>query len=99
MQVKSTSTGRFETSNASRYLQQLCKHFAHKVDVTYDETSGEVALPIGPARLRADSDALVVEVEAPDAAGLERAQGVIDSHLVRFAFREEFEKMDWTPAS
>lgn len=41
----------------------------------------------------------VVEVEAPDAAGLERAQGVIDSHLVRFAFREEFEKMDWTPAS
>ena len=33
--------GTFTTPNASKYLQQLCKHFAHKVDVEYDETRGK----------------------------------------------------------
>lgn len=42
------STARLETANASKYLQQLCKHFAHKVEVRFDETEGHCALP--PAR-------------------------------------------------
>lgn len=33
-------TGTFMTPNASKYLQQLCKHFAHKVAVVFDETEG-----------------------------------------------------------
>ena len=26
-------TGTFTTDHASKYLQQLCKHFAHKIEV------------------------------------------------------------------
>ena len=44
-----TSTGLFATDKASRYLQQLCKHFGHKADVRFDATSGEAALPPAPA--------------------------------------------------
>ncbi|WP_425050807.1 DUF2218 domain-containing protein [Psychromarinibacter sp. S121] len=90
-----TTQARWETANASKYLQQLCKHFAHKVEVDYGPTEGRAALPMGPSVMTADAEALTIEVTAPDAEGLERAKGVIDSHLVRFAFREEFERMPW----
>lgn len=90
------STGRFETSNASKYLQQLCKHFSHKLEVSYDETTGEIALPTGGCRLHADPDALRVHLDAADAVAMQRARGIIDSHLARFAFREDFSAMKWS---
>jgi hypothetical protein len=91
-------TGRFETANASKYLQQLCKHFAHKVEVSFDETHGTVALGMGPATLRASAAALTAEVTAPDGEALAHARQIIDSHLKRFAIREEFEAMVWEAA-
>ncbi|MEW2914165.1 MULTISPECIES: DUF2218 domain-containing protein [unclassified Leisingera] len=90
-----TDQGRFETPNASRYLQQLCKHFAHKVAVDHDDTRGTVALGMGPATLHAADGVLTAEVTAPDAADLAEARDIIDRHLARFAFREEFEAMTW----
>ena len=91
-------TGTFQTPNASKYLQQLCKHFAHKIEVEFDETSGRAALPPGPATLTATDDGLRVEISAETDEGLQRARGVIDDHLKRFAFREGFEHMAWTAA-
>lgn len=85
----------FETEHASKYLQQLCKHFAHKVAVEYDATRGQAALPPGPATLNADPAGLHVTVTADTEEGLKRAKHAIDAHLVTFAFRENFETMDW----
>jgi hypothetical protein len=90
------STGRFPTLHASKYLQQLCRHFAHKVEVRFDEAGGEVPLATGPATLSADAAELVVHVTAEDAKGLIDARYVIDKHLVTFAFREEFSGFAWT---
>lgn len=90
-----SEVGIFATENASKYLQQLCKHFAHKVEVRYDAQSGEAALPPGPARLRATASELRVEICAPDEAGLKTARHIIDDHLERFAFREAFKGMGW----
>ena len=92
------TTGTFETPNASRYLQQLCKHFGHKVEATFTETAGTIAFPVARAELEASPTLLTVtlDVEAPDQLG--RMQEVVDSHLKRFAFREEFEGMAWQDA-
>ena len=90
-----TRIGTFQTAHASKYMQQLLKHFAHKVEVRYDDTQGHAAMPLGPAEFRASDAALTITVSAADDAGLEMAMAVIDDHLVRFAFREGFEKMDW----
>ncbi|MAC77073.1 MAG: 2,4-dihydroxyhept-2-ene-1,7-dioic acid aldolase [Rhodobacteraceae bacterium] len=87
--------GVFATPAAGRYLQQLCKHFAHKVEVRFDDTRGEAALPPGPAVMAATPERLEIVISAADAEGLELARGIIDSHLVRFAFREDFTGMDW----
>ncbi|RBO53442.1 DUF2218 domain-containing protein [Rhodovulum sp. BSW8] len=88
-------TGVFSTPKASSYLQQLCKHFAHKVAVEYDTDLGRVALPPGEASLEASDGLLTVTVSGADPAALELARNIVDSHLARFAFREGFEKMDW----
>ncbi|WP_411033634.1 DUF2218 domain-containing protein [Shinella sp. BYT-45] len=82
------------TGHASRYLQQLCKHFAHKRPVTFDEQAGEISFPIGDCRLKAERDALLIDLTAPGADDLEQLKDVVVRHLVRFAFREEL-RIDW----
>lgn len=89
------SGARFETAHGSRYLQQLCKHFAHKLEVRYSETEAEAVLPTGTMRLRADAAGLHAEVTAEDLPGLIQARFVIDKHLVTFAFRDGFSGFPW----
>lgn len=89
------TTARYPTAHASKYLQQLCKHFGHKVEVSYDESHGRAALPAGPAELDADAEGLTVRITAEDAKSLIQARFVIDSHLVTFAHREDFCGLHW----
>lgn len=91
-------TGTFKTAKASQYLQQLCKHFAHKVEVDFDAEAGWADLPPGRCTMQADARVLQVEVTARDAEGLARARAIIDDHLARFAHREGFKAMDWQQA-
>lgn len=92
------STCRFETKFASKYLQALCKHFAHKVAVDYDALAGTAALPPGPATLKADATGLDLAVTAQDAEGLARAKFIVEDHLLRFAFREKPDPLAWSDA-
>lgn len=86
------------TANASRYLQQLCKHFGHKVEASFDEKAGIVRFSIGNCRLLAEDNTLRLALDAPDAETLLQLQDVVASHLVRFAFREPL-AVDWRPGS
>lgn len=93
------STATVPTSHASRYLQQLCKHWAHKLEVSFTPEHGVVKLPDEAlATLDAGPDGLAVRVEAGDAETLERMKGVVVRHLDRFAFREAPLTFDWHDA-
>lgn len=94
-----TTSGYFTTANASRYLQQLCKHFGHKIEVSFDAHAGRIEFPMGPVTLTADAEKLTAHAEAADAEGIANVQSVIDRHLERFAFREEFKGMTWDTAA
>lgn len=94
-----TQTGHFDTRHASKYLQQLCKHFAHKVDVSFDAKTGSVAFPFGPATLQACNARLTASICGEDADALARGRSVIDAHLKTFAFREAFQHMAWQTAT
>lgn len=77
------------TASASRYLQQLCKHWAHKFAVAFDAHAGTVPFPNGATlQMMAADDALLVRLTAPDAATAQSMQGVVAAHLDRFAFKE-----------
>lgn len=82
-----TRTAKITTPRASIYLQQLCKHFAHKVPATFSETEGRLELPFGLCHLGAEGETLTLAVEGT-ASELARLEKVIDDHLARFAFRE-----------
>lgn len=90
-----TSTAVLATPNASRYLQQLCKHFAHKIPASFDTEKGRIDFPFGTCHLTAAGETLTLTAETAEPETLERLEGVIASHLERFAFREEL-AISWT---
>lgn len=93
------STGRFATPHAHRYMVQLCKHFGHKIPAQVEGDAGSISFDIGMARLTAAQAELTCTVTGADARTVESLQDIIDRHLARFAFREDFTRMNWSPAA
>ncbi|MDI7863035.1 DUF2218 domain-containing protein [Rhizobiaceae bacterium n13] len=86
------------TEHASRYLQQLCKHWSHKFAVVFDAHSGRVPFnDHTQATFSANASTLAIELTTDEEDGGMRMQMVIADHLKRFAFREEL-RFFWQPA-
>lgn len=84
------------TDRPARYLTQLCKHFAHKIQsAEFTEERGDLEFSAGKCELIAESGGLRLRVRADSAANLDRMQQVVGSHLVRFGQRDEL-VVDWT---
>ncbi len=100
-----TSTAAVPTAHASRYLQQLCKHWQHSLAVDFTPEHGTVVFPknargadfAGDALVTFDAgaDALLVRIDATSPEQLEGLQGAVVRHLDRFAFREAPLTFDW----
>ena len=93
------------TGHASKYLQQLCKHWQHSLPVEFTADHGTVTFPkdargatwAGNALVTFDAgaDALTVRIDASSDAHVEAMTGVVARHLDRFAFREAPLTFDW----
>lgn len=93
------SVARVPTHSASRYLQQLCKHWSHKMAVSFTEQEGTIDFPNGSrVAMRADSETLDVALTVPADGDVARMRDVVSSHLDRFAFREAPLTFDWRAA-
>lgn len=88
------AVARIDTDRASIYLQQLCKHFAHKLPVEFTPETGSIKFSIGTCRLEAKDRVLTLSAEAADDGNLAQLQSVVDRHLLRFAFRDP-PKIEW----
>jgi uncharacterized protein len=92
----SVSIARVPTASASRYLQQLAKHWSHKMEVSFSEQEGRIEFPNGSLlEMRADSATLDVVLTVPEGEDVARMREVVSSHLDRFAFREAPLTFDW----
>lgn len=67
-----TLTANVPTKNASRYLQQLCKHWSHKFETDFDAQQGVIAFPMGPIRMMAGDEALTVAIDPAEGADVDR---------------------------
>ena len=100
-----SSTAEVPTENASKYLQQLCKHWQHNLAVEFDANHGTVVIPreargaawAGDATVTFDAraDMRCVRIDASEAGQLEALRGAVARHLDRFAFREAPLSFDW----
>jgi len=97
------------TAHASKYLQQLCKHWQHNLAVSFTPEHGTVTFPkdargaawTGDALVTFDAgaDALSVRIDASSDEHVEAMKGVVARHLDRFAFREAPLAFDWQAAA
>ncbi|WP_375211258.1 DUF2218 domain-containing protein [Hyphococcus sp.] len=97
-----------KTENASKYLQQLCKHGSHNLAVIFDAPRGRVVCPKdargaswpGDAvtTFTANDEGLECRIDATAAEQLEGLEGAVARHLDRFAFREAPLTFDWRAA-
>ncbi|OMJ32930.1 hypothetical protein BSZ14_05935 [Sphingomonas sp. Sph1(2015)] len=92
----SMSIARVPTQSASRYLQQLAKHWSHKMEVSFTEEEGTILFPNGSKlEMRAASETLDIVLTVPEDGDVARMREVVASHLDRFAFREAPLTFDW----
>ncbi|KQN26563.1 hypothetical protein ASE86_10760 [Sphingomonas sp. Leaf33] len=100
-----SATARTPTTHASKYLQQLCKHWQHNLAVDFDAQQGRVTFPKdargadwpGDAvvTFTAEPDTLVTRIDASVEGQLDGLKGAVARHLDRFAFREAPLAFDW----
>jgi uncharacterized protein len=93
------------TNSGSKYLQQLCKHWAHNLAVEFTPERGTVTFPKnargadwpedGLVTMLAHEAALECRINASVSEQLEALKGALARHLDRFAFREAPLVFDW----
>lgn len=89
------STATVQTEHASRYLMQLCKHWAHRFAVSFDAENGFIDFGEQQSvTLKADAMALHITIHHGQDENPTTLQQVVADHIKRFAFREEL-VFDW----
>ena len=79
-----TST-QIPTAEASNYIRKLCRHFAHKVSVTFTEQEGQVQFLQGQCLMQANAQSLNIYMQSETPEGIPAMRFIIDDHLRRFA--------------
>jgi hypothetical protein len=101
-----TATAKIPTDSASKYLQQVCKHWQHNLPVTFDKAHGQITFARDargadwPAdavvTLVAESDTLICTINASADGQRNGLKGALERHIDRFAFREAPLAYDWS---
>ena len=103
--MTTSSTAAVPTESASRYLQQLCKHWQHNLPVEFTAERGTVVFPRDARGADWPGDATVTmtagegvldcRIDASAPGQLDGLKGALARHLDRFAFREAPLAFDW----
>ncbi len=81
-----SATAHVATAKPAPYMKQLCRHFGHKNEVTFDDEHGEIHLPSGVCSLDATgAEVLVLVATSDDDESFETLKRVIGGHLERFS--------------
>ncbi|MBB4859048.1 hypothetical protein HNO88_002374 [Novosphingobium chloroacetimidivorans] len=86
---------RVPTTSGGKYVQQLCKHWSHKLPVEIEGDTGVVTFDGAVATMKADAEAIDVIVRGEDREQVDRLKDVVAQHLDRFAFREAPMTYEW----
>ena len=91
-----TATGFAPCEKPDRYLQQLAKHWSHKLATSYED--GLATFPFSEhdnAVMQAREGGIAITLTTGEAERNEQLRGVIERHIDRFAFREAPLSYEW----
>jgi len=83
------SQAEVSTTHATSYMKQLCRHWAHRFPVEFDDQHGTIEMTQATCTLNTSPSTLSVHVEMQDEADQSRLESVVAEHLQRFGFKEE----------
>jgi hypothetical protein len=90
-----SSVATVATENASRYLQQLCKHWGHSFTVTFNEQRGTIDFTDGQTvELAAAEKFLEITILDEKGKRISDLEKVVADHLLRFAHKEQL-NIEW----
>jgi hypothetical protein len=93
-----TALGLAHCEKPERYIQQLAKHWSHKMATSYDEGDGMGVFPFNDhdnAVMMARPEGIAITLTTGELDRNEHLRGVIERHLDRFAFREAPLNYEW----
>ena len=82
------------TPRALRNMTRLCKHFAHKADVTITGSDAHCSFAFGQCYMHATEVQLLIDCQAETDEAQKRLRFVLADHLYRFS-GEEALQIDW----
>ena len=85
-----SSTVQIQTSDPSRLIRRLCKHWSHKFEVDCDDQLGRIALGDTQCSLTAGENSLTATLQTVDEQQLTRMENVVADHLQRMSADETF---------
>ncbi|WP_323118073.1 DUF2218 domain-containing protein [Burkholderia alba] len=91
------STAEITLPQADRVLFKMCKHYAIKVPVAFDDTRAAIDFPYGTCQVVRTDDLLSLRCEADSMEKLEQIQYVMDEHLALMS-RNKALVIDWRNA-
>lgn len=90
-----TVTNTLTTQEASRIIKRLCKHWAHKLDVEYDDTQGRVKFSESNiCLLQAQENKLLIELTVDNEESQQQLAQVVIDHVKRMA-KEPIVEAEW----
>ena len=85
-----SSAVQIQTSDPSRLIRRLCKHWSHKFEVDFDDRHGHIALGETQCSLAAGENSLTATLQTMDEEQLTRMEAVVADHLQRMSADETF---------
>lgn len=86
----------FPTERATALMQTMTKHFGHKILTTLSDHDAVLSFEMGQAMLVAHDATLHLVLDADAPAALTQLSGIIESHLLRFAHRDDPAPLVWS---
>ena len=93
--MQAHSHSQVNTTSGQRYINRLCKHWAHKLSIEQTDTQSNIMFEGAVCRLSATATQLHVQLDATNVETLERFKPVIADHLQRMAASTEPLQIDW----
>lgn len=94
-----SANGKAFTEQPGILMRKLLKHWSHKMEVRFDEVSGEVKFSSGNCEFDASQEnVLAMRINASNAEDVQRLEGVISSHLERLATHQTV-TIEWEASS
>ncbi|MFC0204889.1 DUF2218 domain-containing protein [Novosphingobium soli] len=85
-----------KTESGAKYVQQLCKHWSHKLETRFEGDTGTVTFPSAVTTMTASAEGIAIAITGEDRGEVERLTDVVARHIDRFAFREAPLTYDWS---